>query len=147
MRYLVTIIVCAIATISQASVAQISDIDHSIRFSTVLAGPAVYNQIISEMSRQNIAVTSELPHAIAGMPLDAADVQIRVNIAPDSAGLTVLIFSAVATGGGGGFVYPGTGGSSSPTTFPVDKGTHRGKEWKRLEALSSALRAVLAPEK
>jgi hypothetical protein len=126
--------------------AQSPDSTHSIRFSTILSGDVI-GKIAAEMTRQNIAVTSESPHAVLGTPLDAPDIQIRVNVSGASEMKDVVVISAVGVAGGGGFTFQGTGSSSAPSVFPIDRGTHRGKEWKRIEELAAALRLSLGTAK
>ena len=141
MKLFVAVLTAVLA--AQSLSGQSPDTTHSIRFSTILGGAVVFNQIAAEMTRQNIAVTSEFPHVIMGTPLDAPDIQIRVNIA-ESSDLNVVMLSAVGISGGGRFTYQGTGGSSAPSMYTVDRGTHRGREWKRIEDLAAALRKTLA---
>lgn len=128
--------------LSGVASAQSSDTSHSISVATVLTGQVINARIITQMIRQNIALTSESPHLITGSPLDAPDILIRVNIAESPDG-NIVVLSGTGVSGGSGFTYQGTGSSSAPSAFPVDRGTHRGKEWKRLEDLAAALRASL----
>lgn len=121
------------ATIARVGAAQTPDTSHAIRVPTVLVGPAINNRIAVEMTRQNIAVTSESPHQVTGSPIDAADITIRANIAEEGEG-NVVVLSAV--GMSGNF-------ANGPALFSVDRGTHRGKEWQRLEDLAAGLRKTL----
>lgn len=123
-----------VMSVSAAASAQTADTVHAIRVSTVLVGPVINNRIAVAMTRQNIAVTSESPHIITGTPIEAPDVQIRVNTAEDGEG-NIVVISAVWT--------PGTDTSPVPSAIPVERATHRGKDWQRIEALAAALRQSL----
>lgn len=129
MRRLFPCVLLAIASLRAG--AQMPDSSRAIRFEIPLYGPVIVSRIATEMMKQNISLTSESVHLVTGSPIDAPDVEIRINVA-ESGPNNVLMISAV-----------GAPTSTSQARYAIDRGTRGGKEWQRLEDLAAALRKSL----
>jgi hypothetical protein len=124
------ILYLCVALMAERASAQAADTSHAILLQVPLYGPVVTNKIAAEMIKQNISLRSESLHSITGTPIDAPDVEVRINVA-ESGPDTMLMLTAVGVSG------------ATSSAYPIDRATHMGRDWRRLEALAEALRKSL----